>query len=168
MWGDAAAPRASAYRTRATATIASPGGRWSALTCAPDGVEREEAVELYAHTLLRRYGIVCRRLLAREPFRVPWRELLRVYRRLEARGDVRGGRFVSGVPGEQFALSDAVALARQIRRSRPHLDESTVCAADPLNLQGIITPGPRIPAIGATRVTVTNGESMSASAPYSP
>ena len=162
MWSDASPSPAGGYRTRATATIASPGGRWSALTCASGGVEREEAVELYAHTLLRRYGIVCRRMLAREPFRVPWRELLPVYRRLEARGDVRGGRFVSGVPGEQFALSDAVALSRQVRRSRPHLDEITVCAADPLNLQGIITPGERIPAIGATRVMVTNGESRSA------
>ena len=122
-----------------------------------DETEREAAVEAYAHTLLQRYGIICRRLLTREPYAVPWRELLRVYRRLEACGDVRGGRFVSGLPGEQFALPEAVELARHIRRTRPMGETVAISAADPLNLCGIITAGDRIPAIAATRIVYRDG-----------
>ena len=80
---------------------------------------RDAAVELQAWTLLRRYGVVFRRLLARETNAAPWRELARVYRRLEARGEIRGGRFVSGMSGEQFALPDAVERLREVRRVRP-------------------------------------------------
>jgi ATP-dependent Lhr-like helicase len=134
------------------------GGRWSRIAGeAATERDREAAIEHYAATLLNRYGIMCRRLLAREPYAVPWRELLRVYRRLEARGDVRGGRFVSGLPGEQFALPEAVELARQVRRTKPSGEAIVISAADPLNLCGIITPGERIPAVGSTRITFRGG-----------
>ena len=132
------------------------GGRWSRVE-EEAAVDREAALELYAHTLLQRYGIVCRRLLAREPYGVRWRELLPIYRRLEARGDVRGGRFVSGLPGEQFALPDAVAKAREVRRRKPNGETITISAADPLNLVGIITAAERVPSVSATSITYRDG-----------
>jgi len=88
---------------------------------------------------------------------VPWRELLQVYRRLEARGEVRGGRFVSGLSGEQFALPEAVELARQVRRTKPDGNQISISAADPLNLCGIITTGERIAAIASTQMAFANG-----------
>ena len=156
IWGDAAPAASRMFRGRSTAAAASPGGRWALLN-EPGVGDREAGVEVYAHVLLRRYGIVCRRLLAREPYRVPWRELLQVYRRLEARGDVRGGRFVAGLSGEQFALPEAVELARQIRRTKPSGETITISAADPLNLCGIVAPGERIPAIAATPIAFKDG-----------
>src|SRR5678815_2445440 len=93
--------------------------------------------------LLSRWGIVFRDLVVREPLAPPWRELVRHYRRLEARGEVRGGRFLAGVGGEQFAIPDAVEVARAIRRSRPNGQRIEVAGVDPLNLTGIVTPGPR-------------------------
>lgn len=155
IWNDAAPPKA--FHSRASRVITAPGGRWSRLADADAGSDREHAIELFARTLLHRYGIICRRLLAREPFAVAWRELLRVYRRLEARGDVRGGRFVSGLPGEQFALPEAVELARRIRRTPSSGETVTISAADPLNLCGIITAGARVPAIASTRITFRDG-----------
>ena len=137
---------------------ASGGGRWSRVEAAAnDAGNREDLVEHYARTLLRRYGIVCRRLLEREPFAVPWRELLRVYRRLEARGEIRGGRFISGVSGEQFALPDAVALAREVRRRKPGGETVTISAVDPLNLCGIIDGGTRVPSLASTLITFRDG-----------
>ena len=137
---------------------ATAGGRWSKLeTEPPAGGDREAAVELYARTLLQRYGIVCRRLLVREPFAIAWRELLRVYRRLEARGEIRGGRFVSGVSGEQFALPEAVAMAREVRRRKPSGEVVTISAADPLNLCGILDGGERIPAVASTAIVFRDG-----------
>jgi ATP-dependent helicase Lhr and Lhr-like helicase len=134
------------------------GGRWSRLDAdANHIVDREQLIEHYARALLQRYGIVCRRLLAREPFTVPWRDLLRVYRRLEARGDVRGGRFVAGVAGEQFALPEAVALAREVRRRRPGGELVTISAVDPLNLCGILDGGERIPSIASALITFRDG-----------
>ena len=91
-------------------------GRWTALRRGRPG-NREAAVETFARTLLRRYGVVFRRILARESSAVPWRDLTRVYRRLEARGEMRGGRFVSGMSGEQFALPEAVERLREMRRT---------------------------------------------------
>ena len=105
---------------RATAA-ANFAGRWTA-AAAPRGRRRDaarQAVEPQAWALLRRYGVVFRRLLTREPNAAPWRELTRVYRRLEARGEIRGGRFVSGMAGEQFALPDAVERLREVRRTPP-------------------------------------------------
>jgi ATP-dependent Lhr-like helicase len=161
MWGDGLAHRSlgegGSFHSRTGRTAPAPGGRWSLLTGGDVQLDREEAVEHYARTLLHRYGIVCRRLLVREPFAVPWRELLRVYRRLEARGDVRGGRFVSGLPGEQFAWPDAVDMARQVRRTPPNGETVVISAADPLNLCGILSAGDRIPAIASTQIRYRDG-----------
>jgi len=114
-------------------------------------------MEAFAWTLLRRYGVVFRRLLARETSAVTWRELARVYRILEARGDIRGGRFVSGMSGEQFALADAVERLREIRRSGDDERLLTIGAADPLNLTGIVTPGDRLRAVAGNRIVYRNG-----------
>jgi ATP-dependent Lhr-like helicase len=136
------------------------GGRWARLDEARVA-DRDAAIELYARALLQRYGIVCRRLLVREPFAIAWRELLRVYRRLEARGDIRGGRFVSGIPGEQFALPDAVAMAREVRRRKVSGELVTISAADPLNLCGILDGGDRIPAVASTQIAFRDGVQVS-------
>src|SRR4029079_2520353 len=103
-------------------------------------------------TLLRRYGIVFRRLLAREANAAPWRELARTYRHMEARGEIRGGRFVSGMSGEQFASPDAVQRLREIRRTAHYGRLHLISAADPLNLAGIVTSGERVRAVAGTRV----------------
>ncbi|HZW74397.1 MAG TPA: ATP-dependent DNA helicase, partial [Caldimonas sp.] len=108
-------------------------GRWSALPAATD-LTRDAAVELCARALLERYGVIFRRLLTRETNAPGWRELTRVYRRLEARGEIRGGRFVTGASGEQFALPEAVERLREVRRSAPDGRLITISAADPLNL----------------------------------
>jgi ATP-dependent helicase Lhr and Lhr-like helicase len=115
-------------------------------------------VEHVARCLLRRYGVVFWRLLAREAdWLPPWRELLRCYRRLEARGEIRGGRFVAGVSGEQFALPEAVGLLRDTRRRAPDGAWIGVSGADPLNLVGVLTPGPRLPALTGNRVLYRDG-----------
>ena len=115
-----------------------------------------EVLEGIVQTLLKRYGVLFRRLLERESPLPPWRELLYVLRRLEARGEVRGGRFVDGFSGEQFALPDAVGLLRNARKSTD--DEwIAISAADPLNLTGILLPGERIPATAGHRVVFRNG-----------
>jgi ATP-dependent Lhr-like helicase len=137
-------------------------GRWSVLhgddaSCAADGL-----AEAQAWSYLRRYGVVFRRLLSRETNAVPWRDLTRAYRRLEARGEIRGGRFVSGMSGEQFALPEAVERLREIRRSPAHDCLVTVSAADPLNLTGIITSGERVRAVGANRIVYRHGVAVAA------
>jgi ATP-dependent Lhr-like helicase len=144
-------------------TTRNSGGRWSRLDVeAGDAIDRESLVDLYARALLNRYGIVCRRLLVREPFPVPWRELLRVLRRLEARGEIRGGRFISGVPGEQFALPDAIAMAREVRRRKPQGETVTISAVDPLNLCGILDGGERVAAVASTLITFRDGVRVTA------
>ena len=108
--------------------------------------------------MLRRYGVVFWRLLEREAARLPpWRELLRAYRRLESRGEIRGGRFVAGIPGEQFALPEAVGLLRATRRKQPDGSLVSISAADPLNLVGILMPGPRLPAMTGNRLLFEDG-----------
>ena len=124
------------------------------------GVARTDAdlVEHVARTLLKRYGVVCWRLLAREAEWLPrWRDLLRVYQRLEARGELRGGRFIAGLSGEQFALPEAIGLLRGVRQ-RPH-DGTLVgiCGADPLNLVGSIVAGAKVPGLAGTRVLYRDG-----------
>ncbi|MDM0014178.1 DEAD/DEAH box helicase [Variovorax sp. J22P168] len=117
-----------------------------------------EAVEQVARILLRRYGVVCWRLMEREAaWLPPWRELVRVLRRLEARGEIRGGRFIAGVAGEQFALPEAIGLMRELRR-RP-LDGSLLClsAADPANLLGTLLVGPRVTRVAGARVLFRDG-----------
>ena len=107
--------------------------------------------------LLRRYGVVFRRLLERESFGVSWYELGRIYRRWEARGEIRGGYFIAGVSGEQFALPEAIGLLRSIRKAPARYELITLSAADPLNLQGILTPGARVGALTANRVLFRDG-----------
>src|SRR5437899_1545032 len=141
-------------------------GRWSLLrteiASKPSGngaesIAREAAIEKFARTLLRRYGVVFRRLLERESLGVNWYELGRFYRRWEARGEIRGGYFVAGISGEQFALPEAIGLLRSIRKAPPNGELITLSAADPLNLQGILTPGPRIAALTASRILFRDG-----------
>ena len=121
-------------------------GRWVVLH-AEAAVERPRAVEAACWMLLRRYGIVVRDLLAREANLPTWRELLMGFRRLEDRGEIRGGRFVDGFLGEQFALPVAVELVREMRNLPLSGETMTLSAADPLNLVGILVPGERVPAI---------------------
>jgi ATP-dependent Lhr-like helicase len=139
-------------------------GRWTAI--APhgrdDGPERADAVELQAWALLRRYGVMFRRLLTRETNAATWRELVRVYRRLEARGEIRSGRFVTGMSGEQFALPEAVEQLREVRRIRADGELTTVSAADPLNLTGIVTAGDRIRTAGRNRIVYRDGAPLAA------
>jgi ATP-dependent helicase Lhr and Lhr-like helicase len=116
-----------------------------------------DAIEAVAHKLLARYGVVFRKVLERESINVPWRDLLRVYRRLEARGELRGGRFVGGFSGEQFATTEAVQLLRSIRRAAPDETLISISAADPLNLVGVITPGPRLSSSSSNRVLYRDG-----------
>jgi ATP-dependent Lhr-like helicase len=137
-------------------------GRWSELRSSGDALTRDNAVETLARVLLRRYGVMFRRLLAREAANVPWRDLARVYRRLEARGEIRGGRFVSGMSGEQFALPDAVDRLREVRRSAPDDKLITLSAADPLNLTGIVTADDRIRCVASNRIVYRNGVPVAA------
>ena len=135
-------------------------GRWS-LARRPvqqDAAFHAEAVEHVARTLLRRYGVVFWRMLEREAdWLPPWRELLKVYRRLEARGEIRGGRFVAGFSGEQFALPDAVGKLREIRRQAPDGTFVSLSGADPLNLVGILTPGVKLSALTVNRALYRDG-----------
>jgi ATP-dependent Lhr-like helicase len=144
-------------------------GRWALIRkpLAPSGQARPkryrgectpDALEHIARTLLRRYGVVAWRLLEREAaWLPPWRDLRRIYHRLEARGDVRGGRFIAGIAGEQFALPEAIGLLRSVRqRAR---DGTLVCisGSDPLNQLGTLLPGPRLPALTGARVLYRDG-----------
>jgi ATP-dependent Lhr-like helicase len=110
--------------------------------------------------LLRRYGIVVRDVLAREANLPPWRELLMGFRRLEDRGEIRGGRFVDGFIGEQFALPVAVESVRALRKLDTAQGTVTLSAADPLNLVGILVPGERVPAISGNSVTYREGAAV--------
>jgi ATP-dependent Lhr-like helicase len=121
------------------------------------GDETEDAREHRAAQLLRRYGVLFRELLAREAPAPPWREVLSVLRRAEARGEVRGGRFVDGVVGEQFALAEAVEALRAERRREARGESMEIAASDPLNLAGILTPGPRVPAQSGARLLLVDG-----------
>ncbi len=132
-------------------------GRWVLLRRL-SSQDQASTLEHVAMTLLRRYGVVFWRLLEREADWLPsWRELLRTLHRLEARGQIRGGRFVSGLAGEQFALPEAIPLLREVRR-RPH-DGSlvAVCGVDPLNLAGTLLPGPKVPALSGNRLVYRDG-----------
>ncbi len=134
-------------------------GRW-ALLHTEEVVERPRAVEAACWMLLRRYGIVVRDVLAREANLPPWRELLAGFRRLEDRGEIRGGRFVDGFLGEQFALPVAVESVRAMRKLDAAAGTITLSAADPLNLVGILVPGERVPAISGNSVTFRDGAAV--------
>jgi len=159
------------HRRNKTVTSVEFAGRWSLLrTLPPKDLEaqkpimagREEAIEAFARALLRRYGIVSRRILERESLSASWFELIRVYRRLEARGEIRGGYFVSGLSGEQFAMPEAIGLLRSIRKMATKGELIAISGADPLNLAGILTSGPRIAAIAAHRILLRDGVPVAA------
>ncbi len=156
----------TARRSRGGAFIGGmdDAGRWALVRKSGAGEEARtpafdaEALEHIARVLLRRYGVVCWRLLAREAdWLPPWRDLLRVYHRLEARGEIRGGRFVAAVAGEQFALPEALGLLREVRK-RPLTGEMlAVSAVDPFNQLGTLLPGSRVPALAANRILFRDG-----------
>jgi ATP-dependent Lhr-like helicase len=141
-------------------------GRWSLVKRTPPDAATKRAyyepdqdmVEHIVHALLRRYGVVFWRLLQREAAWLPaWRDMLRVLRRLEARGDIRGGRFVAGSSGEQFALPEAITMLRDTRRADSSGILVSVSGADPLNLVGVIAPGAKVPALLNNRVLYRDG-----------
>ncbi len=140
-------------RRAAAAYSMEAAGRWTVLPDAP----QEHDVESVAWTLLRRWGVVFRRLLDREGDLPPWYALLRVYRRLEAQGRIRGGRFVAGFAGEQYALPEAVTALRKSRRKPKSGELTSISAADPLNLVGILTPGHRVPSTPKNRILFRDG-----------
>jgi ATP-dependent Lhr-like helicase len=151
--------RGGGRRRRAAVFRMEDAGRWAlARRGQLPPQAKPEAVEHLARTLLLRYGVVFWRLLEREaPWLPPWRDLLRVYRRLEARGEIRGGRFVGGFSGEQFALPDAVGMLREVRRKPASGEWISLSGADPLNLAGILTPGPKLPALTGNRLLYRGG-----------
>ena len=120
--------------------------------CRDEPIARGRSPEAFARQLLLRWGVVFRDLLARETLAPPWRDLLLVLRRMEARGEIRGGRFVAGFVGEQFALPEALDLLRAVRRAQRRRARSRCAAADPLNLAGIILPGARVSALSGETV----------------
>ena len=133
-------------------------GRWTRLPAGPwTDVDPQHAAEMVAPVLLRRYGIVFRRLLDAEGPMPPWRDLLRAFWRLEARGEIRGGRFVGGMQGEQFALPEAIERLRSVRRSAPDGALLGIGAADPLNLTGIVLPGGRVSPLASGRILFRDG-----------
>jgi len=134
-------------------------GRWTTLHT-DSAIERERVAEATCWMLLKRYGVVFRDLLARESNLPKWRELQIAFRRLEARGEIRGGRFVDGFLGEQFALPVAVESLRATRKLSPSGEVVTLSAADPLNLVGIIVPGERVPAISGKVVSYRDGVAL--------
>jgi ATP-dependent Lhr-like helicase len=150
------AARPSPYTSPGTRSQSA--GRWSAI--ASTAIDRDRLVEHQARALLGRYGVVFRRLLTREANAAPWRELARVYRRLEARGEIRGGRFVTGMSGEQFARPDAIERLRETRRSARSGRCIAISAADPLNLAGLVTSGERVRAVAANRLVYRDGVPM--------
>ncbi len=156
-----AARRHSQRRSRTPLFGMADAGRWALLrrtTLEPGARLPAETLEHVAMTLLRRYGVVCWRLLDREAdWLPPWRDLLRVYHRLEARGEIRGGRFVAGLTGEQFALPEAVGLLREVRRRGASGEWVVVSAVDPLNLSGTLLPGRKVPALAGNRVLYREG-----------
>ncbi len=145
--------------------LAGPGGRWSLFRGVRQSVPEEgtlgetKAIENLAIQYLHRWGVVFRDMVIRESAGIPWRVLLNIYRRLEARGEIRGGRFAEAFAGEQFALPEAVETLRAVRRQEEKGIQTkiTISATDPLNVTGILTPPPRIPATRSRQVTWTNG-----------
>jgi len=135
-------------------SLPTAAGRWSLLPAmSSDAIDAEAS----ARQLLHRYGVVFRDLLARESSLPPWRDLLVALRRLEARGEIRGGRFVTGFVGEQFALPEALDELRAVRHPGASAEPCRVPATDPLNLVGVLSPGPRVPALVGNAVLFLDG-----------
>jgi ATP-dependent Lhr-like helicase len=137
--------------------LKTPGPRKKDVGARSSDPGHADALHTQAWALLRRYGVVFRRLMTRESNAAPWRELTRVLRRLEARGEIRGGRFVSGVSGEQFALPEAVERLREVRRTPADGHLVTVGTADPINLSGIVAPGERLRASTRNKLVYRDG-----------
>ncbi len=138
-----------------------PAGRWAALPSEVSGSSdpqaADELAERIARILLQRYGVVSRELATRERLTIQWRDILRALRRLEARGEIRGGRFIQGLIGEQFALPEALDRLRAVRRSAPGGERLAIATSDPCNLVGILLPGQKVAArLGAT-LTLVDG-----------
>jgi ATP-dependent Lhr-like helicase len=147
-----------------------PVGRWSLLR-EPDDATRSRGEdpgtdEAFARQLLRRYGVIFRDLLARETRAPSWRTLLGIYWRLEARGEIRGGRFVQGFTGEQFALPEAVESLRAVRRKRDGQEVILIAVADPLNLVGILTPGSRVSPLSSQAILYVDGVPVEIGEPH--
>lgn len=162
------APASSSRRRRHSLFGIQDAGRWALVrqpNTDPDAKKSPEAVEHVARTLLRRYGVVCWRMLEREAaWLPPWRELARIYHRLEARGEIRGGRFIAGLSGEQFALPEALGLLRQVRRRPADGQLVRVSAADPANLLGTVLAGAKIPRLPGSSVLYRDGVAIAANA----
>jgi ATP-dependent Lhr-like helicase len=155
--GVRAVTRTLRHRSQPPDRRQNPIGRWSAINVEVSETPRDAAIDVQARALLARYGIVFRRLLARETNAATWRSLTAVYRRLEARGEIRGGRFVSGMSGEQFALPEAVERMREIRRSGRDGRLISISAVDPLNLTGILTSDERVRSLTSSRLVYRDG-----------
>ncbi len=134
-----------------------PVGRWALWQIDGEPAGRDERTEAWARQLLRRYGVVIRELLERERGAPPWRALIQVFRRWEAQGEIRGGRFVAGLVGEQFALPEAVEALRAVRRAPEESEPVVISSADPLNLVGILLPGDRVPSASGMAILHRNG-----------
>ncbi|MGH3342851.1 MAG: DEAD/DEAH box helicase [Carbonactinosporaceae bacterium] len=147
------------------AVAARSAGRWSLLPSVVATEDPDELAEAVAEQLLVRWGVVFRSLLVRDTVGVPWREVLWALRRMEARGTIRGGRFVNGFSGEQYALPEAVDALRSVRKLRRSGETITISAADPLNLAGVVLPGPRVPALPTNSLTYIDGALADAPAP---
>lgn len=148
------------FRSRGRATKTSPfdnAGRWSLLEQTQADALTTDDLEFIAWKLLNRYGVIFRKMLEREQNLPPWRDLLRVYWRLEARGEIRGGRFVNGVSGEQFALKEALKVLRKASNKEKSDQIITLSSVDPLNLVGILLPGDKIPNTPLTKISFQYG-----------
>jgi ATP-dependent Lhr-like helicase len=150
-------PNRPRLRRAGSRSPARSAGRWSLVPAAPATEDPDELAEAVAEQLLARWGVVFRDLLGRETFTVPWREVLWALRRMEARGTIRGGRFVNGFSGEQYAVPEAVDALRAVRKQERDGESVTISASDPLNLVGIVLPGSRVPALMANAVTLVDG-----------
>ena len=155
--GRPAFPQPRGLRRGVRGTTGGASGRWSLLPSPVSGPDRDELAEAVAEQLAARWGVVFRDLVARESLAVPWRDVLWAFRRMEARGTIRGGRFVTGFSGEQYAHPDAIDVLRSLRKQRPNGEQVRISGADPLNLTGVILPGPRVPAIASNTVILTDG-----------
>ncbi|HWC37174.1 MAG TPA: hypothetical protein VG476_01540, partial [Acidimicrobiales bacterium] len=144
-------------RRRASSWREGGEGRWALLPDAAAVDDPDALAETVAEQLLARWGVVFWDLMVRETLALPWREVIWALRRMEARGLIRGGRFVSGFVGEQYALPDAVEELRRVRRSSRSGEVVRISAADPLNLVGIVVPGARVPAVRSNSVVYRDG-----------
>jgi ATP-dependent Lhr-like helicase len=141
-------------RTAATSAVA---GRWSLVPPVDRELDRHDLAEAVAEQLLNRWGVLFRDLAARDSLRLPWREIQWALRRLEDRGLVRGGRFVAGFSGEQYALPPAVDQLSRVRKQPRTQEQVVVNATDPLNLVGLLVPGDTVPAVRTNRVVYVDG-----------